>query len=225
MKIFITGIDTDSGKSVVTGLIAKYLMHNKQSTITQKYVQTGCVNIADDIITHRQIMNIELLQEDLQQITCSYLFKHPASPHLSAQMEDVRIDSQLFTNATRILEQNYKYILMEGAGGLMVPLNFNTLLIDYIENKNYPIILVSSSKLGSINHTILSLEVLKKRNMNLIGIVYNQYPNLDNTITLDSEKMIKKYMKQYFPNAGFVNIPKINIEKAPIIDFSDIIEI
>ncbi len=223
MKIFITGIDTDSGKSIVTGLIAKYLMHKKESVITQKYVQTGCINIADDIITHRKIMDIDLLEEDRQQITCSYLFKHPASPHLSAKMENIKIDCQLFTDASKILENNYKYILMEGVGGLMVPLNSNTLLVDYIEKQNYPIILVSSSKLGSINHTILSLEVLKNRRLNVIGIVYNQYPNLDQEITLDSEKIIKKSLHQYFPKAGFISIPPINLDNSPIIDFSEII--
>ncbi len=223
MNIFITGIDTDSGKSIVTGLIAKYLLSEEQTVITQKYVQTGCSNIAEDIVTHRKIMNIDLLDEDIQQITCSYLFKHPASPHLSAEMEDIKIDSQLFTDSTKILEKDYKYVLMEGAGGLMVPLNPNALLIDYIQKQDYPIILVSSSKLGSINHTLLSLEVLKKRGLNVIGLVYNQYPNKDIAITQDSEKIIQNQLKNYFPKAGFISIPKIDINKTPLIDFSTIL--
>ena len=223
MNIFITGIDTDSGKSIVTGLIAKYIRKNNKTVITQKYVQTGCTEIAEDILSHRKIMNIGLLDEDIQQITCSYLFKHPASPHLAAEMEDIKIDSRLFTDSTKMLEQDYEYILMEGAGGLMVPLNTETLLIDYVQDLNYPIILVSSSKLGSINHTLLSSETLKNRNMNVIGLVYNQFPNTDEFITRDSEKMIQKYLKQYFPKAGFVSIPKVDVNKAPLIDFSDIL--
>lgn len=224
MKIFITGIDTDSGKSIVTGLIAKYLKNNEQTVITQKYVQTGCTNIAEDIITHRQLMGVDLLEEDILQITCSYLFKHPASPHLSAKMEDIQINSQLFTDATKILEKDYEYVLMEGAGGLMVPLNSQTLLIDYIQEQNYPVILVSSSKLGSINHTLLSLEILKNRKMNVIGVVYNQYPNLDKSIIEDSENIIKKHLKIYFPEAGFISIPKINLDKAPILNFNKILQ-
>lgn len=223
MNIFITGIDTDSGKSIVTGLIAKYLLSRKRTIITQKYVQTGCEGIAEDIVTHRKIMNTNLLDEDIQQITCSYLFKHPASPHLSSEMEDIRIDSRLFTDSTRILEKDYEYVLMEGAGGLMVPLNSQYLLIDYIQEQDYPVILVSSSKLGSINHTILSLEVLKKRNMNVIGLVYNQYPNNDIAIIQDSEIIIQKQLISYFPKAGFISIPKLDINKTPLIDFSTIL--
>ena len=223
MKVFITGIDTDSGKSIVTGLIAKYLLDKQEMVITQKYVQTGCLDIADDILLHRKLMGIELLDEDIRQLTCSYLFKHPASPHLAAELETIRINPQLFTDATRILEKEFKYILMEGAGGLMVPLNSDTLLIDYIQQQDYPIILVSSSKLGSINHTLLSLEILKKRKMNLIGLVYNVFPNTDTTIVEDSEKTIKKYLKDYFPKAGFVNVPKIDVDFPPFIDFSDIL--
>lgn len=223
MKIFITGIDTDSGKSIVTGLMAKYLLNKNESVITQKYVQTGCSGIAEDLLCHRNIMGMALADEDKDGTTCSYLFSHPASPHLSAEMENIIIDEKQFTKATEKLNTKYKYLLMEGAGGLMVPLNSETLLIDYVQKQNYPVVLVASSKLGSINHSLLSLEVLKKRNMNVIGLVYNQHPNHDNAITQDSEKMIKTYLKQYFPCAGFVSIPIINIADAPLINFSDIL--
>lgn len=226
MEIFITGIDTDAGKSIVTGLIAKYLIEKSQSVITQKYVQTGCQGIAEDLLVHRRIMGTELFTEDKEGDTCSYLFKHPASPHLSAQMENIVIDADQFTKSTIKLSKKFNYVLMEGAGGLMVPLNTDTLLVDYIQQKGYPCILVSSSKLGSINHTILSLEVLKKRNINVIGLVYNQYPNSDPQITSDSEQMIQKFLQQYFPDAGFVSIPEIKMDKpTESFDFSNIIKL
>jgi len=219
MKIFISGIDTDSGKSIVTGLLAKYLQEQKKSVITQKYVQTGCTGIAEDLITHRQIMGIPLQKQDKESITCSYLFKHPASPHLSAAMEGVTIDASKFTKASQELEKDFEYILMEGAGGLMVPLNDEALLIDYVHEQKYPVILVTSSKLGSINHTLLSLEALKNRNLELIGVVYNQYPNEDEKITKDSEQMIQKLLKKTYPNSPFVSIPNINFENLPEINF------
>jgi len=222
MKIFISGIDTDSGKSIVTGLFAKYLLSKNKTVITQKYVQTGCVGMAEDLETHRKIMAIDLLPEDKDGTTCSYLFKHPASPHLSAQMEHIVIDAQKFTEASQILEKKYEFVLMEGAGGLMVPLNTETLLIDYIQKQDYPVILVSCSKLGSINHTLLSLELLKSRNMNVIAVVYNRFPNTDEMITKDSEKMIESRLNAYFPKATFVTVPEIDIENPPLIDFSHI---
>lgn len=224
MKIFISGIDTDTGKSIVTGLLAKYLLDQKQSVITQKYVQTGCTDMAEDLITHRQIMGIPLQKQDKEGITCSYLFKHPASPHLSAEMEGVKIESKRFTQASKQLENDFDYVLMEGAGGLMVPFNDEELLIDYVHEQKFPVILVSSSKLGSINHTLLSLEALKHRNIELIGLIYNQYPNTDALITKDSEQMIQKLLKKTYPDCPFISVPEIELEKAPSVDFKAIFE-
>ena len=90
--IFITGIDTGAGKSIATGLIARYLYKNNKSVITQKIVQTGCEKISEDIALHRKIMGIDLNEDDKKGLTCPYTFKYPASPHLAAQMEQKEID-------------------------------------------------------------------------------------------------------------------------------------
>jgi len=73
------------------------------------------------------------------------------------------------------LKESYEAVLIEGAGGLFVPLNDKINIIEYIKNKLYPVILVSSSKLGSINHTLLSIEALKQNKIRLLGIVYNRF--------------------------------------------------
>ncbi|MDD5728854.1 MAG: ATP-dependent dethiobiotin synthetase BioD, partial [Victivallales bacterium] len=80
---FIGGIDTDVGKTIVCGLLARYLRSAGISHISAKLVQTGCEDIADDIITHRKLEGIALLPEDRNQGTCPYIFKFPASPHLA----------------------------------------------------------------------------------------------------------------------------------------------
>ncbi|MBN2668224.1 MAG: ATP-dependent dethiobiotin synthetase BioD [Bacteroidales bacterium] len=222
--IFISGINTDSGKTIVTGLLAKFLLTEGFKVITQKYIQTGCIEISDDLKIHRQIMQLDWLEEDLSRLTCSYLFKYPASPHLSASIENVKIETEKITHATNTLSGKYDYVLMEGAGGLIVPINENTTILDYIQQQKYPVILVSNGVLGSINHTLLSLEVLKHRKINLIGIVYNQYPKGDLIINKDSEQTIKNFMLQYFPNAGFVSIPEVNLNSSPVINFSSILK-
>ncbi len=192
--IFITGIDTDIGKTIATGLMARYLHQKNLSVITQKMVQTGCQNISDDILIHRKLMTCDLFNEDKTGITCPYLFKHAASPHLAAQMEGQTINPKTILSATNTLAKNFSIILIEGAGGLFVPLNSDTTIIDYIEQHAYPVILVSSSKLGSINHTLLSIEALKTRGLNLLGIVYNRYPENDKAIEEDSLKQMAKFM-------------------------------
>jgi dethiobiotin synthetase len=205
--------------------MAKHIIHQQKTVITQKYIQTGCENMAEDLLVHRKLMNTPLTKEDKSKLTCSYLFKYPASPHFSAKLENKSIEPDTITSATEELSKKYDIILMEGAGGLMVPIVEKLTLLDYVKTHNYPCILVSSSNLGSINHTLLSLEVLKQNNIDLLGVVYNEYPNNSQLITDDSKKVIKSYLKDYYPNAGFVSIPEIDIENAPIIDFSSIIKL
>ncbi len=222
MKYYISGIDTDSGKTIVTGLMARYLKSKHKNVITQKMVQTGCQNISEDIEMHRRIMGTPLLEEDTKGITCSYLFELPASPHLSAEREGVLIQTDKITEASNYLSKKYDILLIEGAGGLMVPLNSNTLLIDYIQEQGSPLILVSSSKLGSINHTLLSLEVIKNRGIELVGLIYNHFPNDNPIIIKDSENILKGYLKQYYPNAPFISVPKIDLNCIENINFEEI---
>jgi len=219
-QLFITGIDTDIGKSIVTGLIAKFLVHKGIKTITQKMVQTGCTGIAEDILVHRRIMGMDLCKEDKENLTCSYLFKHPASPHLSADMEDKKIDPELIYQNTIKLKKIFDCVLIEGAGGLMVPLNRQMTILDYIEKHQLPVVLVSSSKLGSINHTLLSLEALKQRNINLKGVVYNTFPASDPHITADSVGIIADYMTRYGFNAKIIELGSVDIQNPQLIDFS-----
>jgi len=171
--IFISGIDTDCGKTIVTGLLAKFLQKTGKKVITQKLVQTGCSEISEDIETHRKIMNIGLLEEDKNHLTCPYIFQFPASPHLSAKIENTEIDIDKILNSTNKLLEKFDIVLIEGAGGLLVPITSNYSTIDFIAKNKYPIILVSSSKLGSINHTLLSLELIKNKAFYSIPVMSN----------------------------------------------------
>ncbi len=89
---FISGIDTDCGKTFITGYIARNLHKNGVSVITQKLVQTGCELLSEDIEEHRRIMEISLQSVDINGTTCPYNFAFPASPHFSAQLENTEID-------------------------------------------------------------------------------------------------------------------------------------
>ncbi len=220
MEVFVSGIDTDIGKTIATGLMARYLHKKNHHMITQKIVQTGCQNISEDILIHRQLMGCELFEEDLSGLTCPFLFKHPASPHLAARMEDRTIDTRIISDAAVALKKKYNTLLIEGAGGLQVPLNNEVTVLDYIQKQHYPVILVSSSKLGSINHTVLSIEALENRNIDLIGIVYNRYPEADPYIANDSIMEIKKFMKKSGYRDNIVEISKIDSSMPDELDFA-----
>ncbi|MBQ7823475.1 MAG: ATP-dependent dethiobiotin synthetase BioD [Bacteroidaceae bacterium] len=210
---FISGIDTNIGKSYATGYIASQYMSKGYKTITQKFIQTGNVGFSEDIQLHRKIMGIKLLPEDYVLLTSPIVLPYPASPHLAANMQKTTIHCESIANATRALERKFDVVLIEGAGGLMVPISENFLTIDYIQQQKYPVILVTSGRLGSINHTLLSLEALKNRDITLNSIVYNTYPKADKYIENETARYLKEYLKIHFPNATFDIIPEINIDQ------------
>ncbi|MCU4156140.1 ATP-dependent dethiobiotin synthetase BioD [Carboxylicivirga sp. A043] len=204
---FITAIDTDAGKTFVTGLLAKYLKDQQQEVITMKLSQTGCDTVSEDIEVHRRLMGLDLLPEDKQGLTCPYVFQFPASPHLAAEMEGTQIEKEQLDKAIVTIEQQYETVLLEGVGGLMVPINYELMLVDYIQKHNFPVILVTSGRLGSINHTLLTLEVMKNRNIPLYGVIYNHYPITAPEITEDSAGVLKRCLNSYFPNALWGEVP------------------
>ena len=219
---FISGIDTDSGKTIVSGLIAKFLLSKNKKVITQKLVQSGCTGIAEDILTHRKLMGVDLLPEDISRLTCPYVFAHPCSPELAANMENKEVDLNIIKQNTKTLCTKYDFVLLEGAGGLMVPITKEKMIIDIIAENQYELILVSSSKLGSINHTLLSIEVCKHYNIALKAIVYNNFPAVDDHILNNSRQVIQEYLKKIYPKAAFAEIPVMNPKEIPLVNFESI---
>ncbi|BDD04068.1 dethiobiotin synthase [Aureibacter tunicatorum] len=225
--IFITGIDTDSGKSIVTGLFAKWLLSQNINVITQKIIQTGCdtSKVAEDIVAHREIMNVDLFKEDLDKTTNPIVFKHPASPHLSAALEGKTVDISKIEESNKTLEDSYEIVLLEGAGGLMVPITEDFTTLDFIEKHKIPTLIVSSSKLGSINHTLMSLDVCTTRNIPIIGLAYNEFPANDPIILKDSVKIFERYLAKYNIPSTIISIPEIKSKhSSSIIDFSSTLQ-
>jgi dethiobiotin synthetase len=193
----VTGIDTDIGKTIATGLLGRYLRQQGHTVITQKVVQTGCLGVSDDIVRHRQLMGMDIQDADRSGLTCSYIFPEPCSPHLAAALAGKEIDCAVITAATARLRQGYEYVLLEGVGGLLVPLQDNLTLLDYLEETGYPLILVSSSRLGSINHTLAALELAKGRGLKVLGILYNRFQEENPTIAGDSARVFSLYLREY----------------------------
>lgn len=205
---FISGIDTGIGKTYTTGYLAKLWNEQGKKTITQKLVQTGNTDISEDIEQHREIMGMGWFPEDQSKLTMPEIFTYPASPHLATQIDGREIDFQKIADATQQLAEKYEVVLLEGAGGLMVPLTTDLLTIDYIAEKKFSVILVSSGRLGSINHTLLSLEALKIRGLELYALAYNLNDELqDALISQDTAAYLKAYLAQHFPKALWIDIP------------------
>lgn len=207
---FISGIDTDAGKSYCTAWYARELIQRGLRVITQKFIQTGNTGHSEDIDLHRRLTGTGYLPEDKEGLTMPEIFSYPCSPHLAARIDKRPIDFEKIEYATRELSHRYDTVLVEGAGGLMVPLTEDFLTIDYIAEKQYPLIFVTSGKLGSINHTLLSFEAIKNRDIALDTVLYNLYPTVeDKTIQEDTMKYIKLYLSKHFPGTKFEVVPEI----------------
>ena len=110
----------------------------------------------------------------------------------------------------RTIAANYDVLLVEGAGGLMVPLDYEgTLTIDFPLANNLPVALVTNGKLGSINHTILALEALKTRGMKLHSLLYNTHFDYDTVIAADSLDYMKMYVERLYPGTPVIIVPSI----------------
>ena len=207
---FVSGIDTNIGKSYATGYLAREWNAEGRRTITQKLVQTGNDSLSEDIELHRRLMRTGLLPEDEEQLTMPEIFSYPCSPHLAAEIDRRPVDFCKIETATEVLAGRYDAVLLEGAGGLMVPLTRELLTIDYVARMGYPVILVTSGRLGSINHTLLSFEAIKNRDIALDTVLYNLYPTVeDKTIQEDTMKYIKQYLSKHFPGTKFEVVPEI----------------
>ncbi len=207
---FVSGIDTDIGKSYATGYIARLWNEQGRRTITQKFIQTGNTSLSEDILRHRAIAGTGLLPEDRTGDTMPEIFSYPASPLLASRIDSRPIDFAKIEAARKRLQQQYDAVLVEGAGGLMVPLTEDMLTIDYVQAARLPLILVTSGRLGSINHTLLSLEAIRSRGLRLSMLAYNLYPECDDElIRNDTREYLQKYLSRHFPQTEMLDIPVI----------------
>lgn len=156
--LFITGIGTDIGKTVVSAILVEKLRADYW-----KPIQSGDLENSDTQKVKKLITNTHSVFH-----TESYRLTQPFSPHKSADLDGINIDLRSI-----VIPETSKTLIIEGAGGLMVPLNDEEYIIDLIQQLNAEVVLVVKNYLGSINHTLLSLETLKHRNIPIKGIVYN----------------------------------------------------
>ena len=205
--IFISGIDTDAGKSYCTAWLALQMMERGLTVATQKFIQTGNVGRSEDIELHRRLCGIAPLPEDADLTTSPIVFSYPASAQLAARIDGKEIDLSLVDRSREMLSSRYDVLLIEGAGGLMVPVTDDFLTIDYISSRHLPLALVTNGVLGSINHTILSLEAIAARGIELKYLLYNTHFDSDPVIAADTRGFISRYLSRHFPTAEMLDVP------------------
>ena len=208
---FVTGIDTDAGKTIATGFLSKSLLEEGVNVITQKLIQTGNVGLSEDICRHRDIEGRVLTDDDMSGLTCPLIYSYPCSPHMAIAIDGRDDEIEKSTESTRLLRQKYDKVLLEGAGGLMVPLTEKYLTADYIRDKHLPVILVTTAKLGSINHTLLNLTLLKTWNVPVAMVVYNKHIHTDEAITTVTERYLRNWLSENMSATHFVVLPHLDL--------------
>jgi dethiobiotin synthetase len=168
MNYFVTAIGTDSGKTIVSAILCKAL-----NADYWKPVQAGLPRDAD--IVKNLVPNCIIHPE-------TYLLNTPASPHAAAKIDGIEISLEKF-----LIPKTNNPLIIEGAGGCLVPLNDRNFVIDIPKKLNLQIILVANLYLGSINHTLLTVELLKHRDLHVAGIIFNGKSNPE------SERIILKH--------------------------------
>ena len=197
MKVFITGIGTGVGKTIVSAVLTEALKAGYW-----KPVQAGELDNSDTMVVKSLVSNaISVYYEEAHRLL------NPLSPHAAAALERVNISVPGILDKYRSITADN--LVVEGAGGILVPLSRKELMIDLIEKMDIPVVLVSRHYLGSINHTLLSVEILKNRNIPIKGIVFNgtnktsedfilQYTGLDCIARIhDEPKLDKEKIREY----------------------------
>lgn len=157
-NIFVTGIGTGVGKTVTSAILARAL-----DIPYWKPIQCGDLDQSDE-------HTVKALDPNIVTLPTQYAFQTPCSPHEAAARENVEIDLQKF-------EIPKTATVIEGAGGLLVPLNSKHFIADLISHLNASVVVVGQYYLGSINHTLLTLSELKHRNISVLGIIFNGTKN------------------------------------------------
>lgn len=206
MKLFITGIGTDVGKTIASAIITEALESDYW-----KPVQAGDLDNSDSHKIQSYISNDKTVIHEN-----SYKLNTPASPHLAAQIDGITIDLK------KIVEPKTKnHLVTEGAGGLLVPLNDSDCIIDLIQ-KDYKVIVVSRHYLGSINHTLMTFEALKSRSIKVAGIIFSgdENPSSESIILqktnakfigrIDNEPYFDQNVVRYYADKFRENLLKLD---------------
>ncbi len=199
--IFVTGIGTGIGKTIVSAILVEKLKADYW-----KPVQSGDLDNSDSKKVESLISN-----GDSSIHPETYRLTQPFSPHKSAAIDGVTIDPEMIK-----IPQTNNNLVIEGAGGLMVPLNKHFLMIDLIRQINVPVILVSKNYLGSINHTLLSVQALKQYHIPVKGIIFNGAKDIYS----------KEYILNYTGLELLGHIPEYSVlDKKTVIDAGSLINL
>lgn len=177
--IFITGTDTGVGKTLVSAGLALTLCERGMKVGVMKPVATGCYGTDERLISADAAFLMEAAENEFPALTSPSRFRNPLAPHVAATLEKKEVRLDQIRDAYQQLQRHYDFIIVEGVGGLMVPLTQNYFVANLIRDFKLPIVIVSRPTLGTINHTLLTVDAAIVRGMEIRGIIFNRVPTIN----------------------------------------------
>lgn len=188
MHYFITGTDTNVGKTYVTSLLLQSLRRAGKEAVGYKPVAAGDRTDAAAILHACQDPALSL--DDVNPV----FLKAPAAPHVAALLENKRIDLNVLRSGFEKLTQTYETVLVEGAGGWEVPLNDIMTMADFAQALALPVIVVVNNKLGALNHTILTVRNIQARQMQCAGLILNHVADERDTASISNRAVLERFL-------------------------------
>ncbi len=174
--IFITGTDTGVGKTVVAAGLALALKSRGLKVGVMKPVATGCMGTEKYLISEDAVFLWEAAENEYPSLTSPFRFRNPLAPHVASTLEKKFVDPKKLVRAFRELSKHYDYLIVEGIGGLFVPLARDYYVCNLIKDFDLPLVVVARSTLGAINHTLLTVDAALVRGLEVRGIIFNRVP-------------------------------------------------
>ena len=172
--IFITGTDTDVGKTVVAAGLALVLRARGLRVGVMKPVATGCYGADERLISQDAVFLMEAAQNEYPPLSSPERFRNPLSPNVAAMLEKKEINVQGLLKSYHELQKHYDFMIVEGVGGLMVPLKKDYYVANLIRDMGLPLVIVSYAGLGAINHSLLTVDAAMIRGLEVRGIIFNR---------------------------------------------------
>jgi len=195
--LFVTGTDTGVGKTVIAGAIANWFYRHQKRVAVLKPVATGCVRRREGLVSEdAEFLAVCSRTRHPLDLICPCRYAEPLAPSVAAKRADQPLDWQAIQRSIRIMSQDSDVMIVEGAGGVMVPLDDKHLVLDAARMLNVPAIVVARAALGTINHSVLTVRALQAANVRVAGVVINQYPaELPGVAEETSPREIEKWAK------------------------------
>jgi dethiobiotin synthetase len=218
--IFVTGTDTGIGKTLIAASLAWKFSKSIRKICVMKPFATGASVYSNGYKSEDLAILVRAIKLKEKQVNLNpYFYPLPCSPYMASSLLHLKPPSLEFAfKKFKFLQKKYDYLIVEGIGGIMVPINHEHTLLDFIKLTRFGVIIIATPKLGTFNHTLLSVKICQSSGIPIKGIVINNMPNPASQIEAEIPTYIEKFTK--LPILGI--IPTLHNLKFNTSTFSEI---